>query len=255
MIAVQDARGFDFHCHVDLQKDPVRFIQRCERERIVTVAVTTTPKAWPQNKAWMSGSSYVIPALGLHPELVASRLNELESLLSQLGDAPIIGEVGLEGGKNFKSSLATQRTAFIQILSAAQLLGHRILTLHSRGAAHDVISAVRDYTTVDKVTCILHWFSGSLVEAARAVEAGLFFSINGQMLMSEAGRQLAMFLPADRLLTETDSPFSRAQNGTNQPWDVGTTVAAIASLKSISCADMTTALSENSKRVLQFALR
>ena len=38
--------GFDFHCHIDLLPDPVAVIDRCARDGIVTLAVTTTPKAW-----------------------------------------------------------------------------------------------------------------------------------------------------------------------------------------------------------------
>ena len=38
-MALEHARGFDFHCHVDLDRDPARLISQCEGERIVTVAV------------------------------------------------------------------------------------------------------------------------------------------------------------------------------------------------------------------------
>ncbi len=72
-VALDHARGFDFHCHVDLDRDPARLISQCEGERIVTVAVTTTPKAWAQNHKWTARSGYVRAAVGLHPELVGER--------------------------------------------------------------------------------------------------------------------------------------------------------------------------------------
>ena len=62
-----DIQGFDFHCHVDLHPDPTQVIEDCERKKIFVLAVTTTPKAWPQNQKWTKTSSYIHAAVGLPP--------------------------------------------------------------------------------------------------------------------------------------------------------------------------------------------
>ena len=48
-----------------------------DRERVLTLAVTTNPKAWPQNRRWTAASSSVHAAVGLHPELVGERHGEI----------------------------------------------------------------------------------------------------------------------------------------------------------------------------------
>ena len=39
----------DFHCHLDLDPDHAAAVERCERDGVFTLTVTTTPKAWPRN--------------------------------------------------------------------------------------------------------------------------------------------------------------------------------------------------------------
>ena len=65
--------GVDFHCHLDLYPDHVGAIAKAEASSIYTVAVTTTPKAWPRNRELTLKTRYVRAALGLHPQLVAMR--------------------------------------------------------------------------------------------------------------------------------------------------------------------------------------
>ncbi|MEY9524362.1 Tat protein secretion system quality control protein TatD with DNase activity [Bradyrhizobium japonicum] len=101
----QSIEGYDFHCHVDLDKDPRATIARCDAERVFTLAVTTTPKAFSTNAEWARTSSYVFPAVGLHPELVGERFNELPLVLSLLSETAFIGEVGLDGSPQHTSVL------------------------------------------------------------------------------------------------------------------------------------------------------
>ncbi len=49
----------DFHCHLDLYPDHAGVIAECERQEIFTLAVTTTPRAWPRNHELASPTKYV----------------------------------------------------------------------------------------------------------------------------------------------------------------------------------------------------
>jgi TatD DNase family protein len=101
---VGDIRGFDFHCHVDLHRDPARLVAQCEGERIATIAVTTTPRAWSQNRQWTERSHYVHAAVGLHPELVGERYAEVDLLLELIPATRFVGEVGLDGSQRHAAS-------------------------------------------------------------------------------------------------------------------------------------------------------
>lgn len=245
-------RGFDFHCHVDLQRDPARLVAQCERERIFTIAVTTTPKAWSHNRQWTQHSGYVHAAVGLHPELVGERFREADLLADLIPAARFIGEVGLDGSPQHKSSFAQQKEVFGRVLRAAQAQGGRVVTVHSRRAADDVIEMVKTHTSSDRVLTILHWFTGTKEAAKAAAEAGCYFSINAAMLGNDKGRALVRSLPKSRLLTETDSPFTSVGTRKAVPWDVIETRDRLALELGMIRDEMQALLHDNSKRVLRF---
>lgn len=246
-------RGFDFHCHVDLFSDPVAMILACETARIVTLAVTTTPKAWDQNRKWTSGKRYIHSAVGLHPELVGDRHAEVDLLERLMVETPFIGEIGLDGSTPHRGSLPVQRSVFTRVLKEAQRLGGRVLSIHSRRAAKDVVECLTANVSTDRVLPILHWFSDSVDTAQRAVHGGCYFSVNHRMLESEAGLALARALPADRLLTETDAPFTMIGNRKAEPSDVVDTVARFAAARSVTLDAMSATLKANAIRVFAFA--
>jgi TatD DNase family protein len=252
-IGLDQARGFDFHCHVDLHGDPAQFISQCEGERIVTVAVTTTPKAWTQNRKWTAQSGYVHAAVGLHPELVGERYGELDLLAHCMSETRLIGEVGLDGSPKHREHFGRQREVFERVLKTAQVLGGRVLTIHSRRAAHDVIEMIEKHTSPDRVLPILHWFSGNAAEASRGAACGCYFSINTAMLDSERGQALVRKVPPERLLTETDSQFTRIGNRHSVPWDVNLAIDGLAFLFRKTNEDIRAAVGQNAMRVLRFA--
>ena len=181
-------RGFDFHCHIDLYPDPVALIEHCEKERVAVLAVTTTPRAWPQNWLWMQDSAYVHAAVGLHPELVADRYAEIELLEQKIGECRLVGEIGLDGSPQHRTSYEKQKVVFARALVAAQRHRGRVVTIHSRRAVQDTISLIEEHTNPENVLCVLHWFSGSLAEARRSANAGCYFSVNAAMLTHDRGR-------------------------------------------------------------------
>lgn len=246
------ARGFDFHCHVDLYRDPEATITSCEKNRIVTLAVTTTPKAWPQNRKWTAQSAYVHAAVGLHPEVVGDRYAELSLLEVYMNESRFVGEVGLDGSPEYQKSWDNQMTVFVRALSTAQRLGGRVISIHSRRAANDVIKCLEEHVTPARVLPILHWFSGSMAAARRATELGCFFSVNVRTLEHDPGVALARSLPTDRLLTETDGPFTSIGDRGSEPADVIVTAERLASARGVPVTEMRKLLSANAEHVLSF---
>ena len=78
------------------------------------------------------------------------------------------------------------------------------------------------------VTAVLHWYRGSLQDARAALEAGMSFSINPAMVGSSAGRGLIAALPPERVLTETDGPYTSVGERPSQPADVRVVLAVLA---------------------------
>lgn len=243
-------RWVDFHCHLDLYPDHETLIHESDRERIATLAVTTTPKAWSRNREMASNSQHVRVALGLHPQLVAERENELALFEQYLVEARYVGEIGLDAAPQFYSSFEAQERVFAHILRACAEHGGKILSLHSVRAVSKVLGHLERAFPLERGRAVLHWFTGSTAEARRAVELGCYFSINGKMLQSARHRQLVQNLPLERLLTETDGPFIQVSGIPVRPRTVIDTVSELAELRGLLPDTLAEGILENLKRLL-----
>lgn len=248
-----DIRGFDFHCHVDLHLDPRSVIQVCDRHRIAVLAVTTTPRAWPQNREWTETSRYVYSAVGLHPELVGEHYGEISLLEDCMEQTRLVGEIGLDGSPRHRKSWEHQVEVFSRILKRSSHLGNRVLSIHSRRAEDKVVETISNYTKSNRVLPILHWYSGSKSTAKRALMHGCYFSVNLRMLANKSGRELVMNLPKERLLIETDAPFTSLDTGRYDPLLAIKAAEQVAHLKGIPMTEFQEILSESAGNIFSFA--
>lgn len=240
----------DFHCHLDLYPDHAALVAECDREGIFTLAVTTTPRAWPRNNELAAKTRYVRAALGLHPQLVAERADELSIWDAHLKEARYIGEVGLDAGPRYYRSFGEQKRIFEHILRACAKAGDKILTIHSVRAATPVLDMIEACLPLSRGKAVLHWFTGTKAEARRAAELGCYFSINSRMLENERGQAIVTSLPHDRLLTETDGPFVEVGARHVRPSDVLSTVRSLARVRDSDDDSMAATISRNLKALV-----
>jgi TatD DNase family protein len=243
--------GFvDFHCHLDLFKDMDSAIRDADAAGIYTLSVTTTPKAWPRNYELTRQTRRVRAALGLHPQLVADRSAEMSLLEEYFPQARYIGEVGLDAGPRYYRSLDLQREVFTRILEKCAESEGKVLSVHSVRCAKIVLDLIESYLPRERGTVVLHWFTGSKSEARRAVDLGCYFSINATMMKNERGRDLVLSLPQERLLTETDAPFTQVDDRPAAPIDVKATVNSIANVLSLTPDTLAQNVLANLRRML-----
>ena len=236
----------DFHCHLDLYSDMEAVIAAAEAAKVYTLTVTNTPKAWQRNHDLTVGTHFVHAALGLHPQLVAERADELSVWENYLNETRYIGEVGLDAGPRYYKSLDLQKRIFKRILTCCAEAGGKILTVHSIRSASHVIDLIETYLPPDRGRIVMHWFTGSSTEARRAVQIGCFFSINAKMADNKNGKQLIASLPLDRILTETDGPFTKNPHGQlNNPIDVADVVNVIARIRNVETKEINTSIEKN----------
>lgn len=241
----------DFHCHLDLYPDYPACIRECEEAEVFTLAVTTTPKAWPRNHELTAGTRYVRAALGLHPQLVAERAGEIAYWEELLPRTRYVGEVGLDGSPRFFRTLEKQREVFARVLSLCARSGDKILTVHSLRSAKAVLDMIETHLPPGKGRVVLHWFTGSHSDAQRAVDLGCYFSINREMLGGDRGRALVAALPRNRLLTETDGPFTYIRDIPSRPTDVGLVLEDLAKLHGNSVRETRALILTNLKCLLE----
>ncbi len=239
----------DFHCHLDLYPEPQVVVKECASRGIYALAVTTTPSAWHGTSELVSGADRIRVALGLHPELARERQSELGLFEQLLPRARYVGEIGLDGSPDMRRFWDDQIYVFDHILSACRAAGGKIMTIHSRRAATEVLNSLEAHPGAG--TPILHWYSGGSRELARAVDLGCWFSVGPAMLSGEKGRKLVARMPRDRILTETDGPFAMVDGRIAYPWDVDLALGTLGDLWGIDKSAVQATINDNLRRLTQ----
>lgn len=241
----------DFHCHLDLYPDPHAVAAQAQTSQVAVLSVTTTPTAYEGTAALAHGRPMVRTALGLHPELAAERGHELPTFDRLIHRTAFVGEVGLDGSRRFTHTRAQQLEVFSHILRTCADAGGRILSVHSRGAVQAVLDAVRANPRAG--TPVLHWYTGTMRQAESAMELGCWFSVGTQMLASPRGRDLIALVPPDRILTETDGPFSLEAGQPQLPGNVTKTTSQLARLWAVTNFEASFQVESNLRALLHGA--
>lgn len=240
----------DFHCHLDLYEDHPAAVREADEAGVFTLTVTTTPKAWPRNHALAEATRHVRAALGLHPQLIAERAGELALWESHLPETRYVGEVGLDAGPRFYKSFDLQKDVFAHVLRCCAAAGNKVITVHSIRAATAVLDHIEAHLPSAQGKVVLHWFTGNKAEARRAIEMGCYFSINAAMLNHERHAAMVSLIPLDRVLTETDGPFTKTGERHSKPSDVSIVVEALARLHVQSVPTLATTIRDNLRTLL-----
>ena len=249
-IEKRQPRLVDFHCHLDLYPDHPSEIAERERLAIHTLTMTNAPSVWRRNRLTADGSKYVNVALGLHPQLASEREGELPIFKKYLPETRFVGEVGLDGSPNIRHTIETQKKVFRTILQLCESAGGKILSVHSRRAAKEVIDAIANYLPFDKGKVVLHWFTGSKTDAREALKAGCLFSVNFKMLESLRGRELLRYVPRDMVLTETDGPFANTASNQSTIADIQRVIAGLATIWGIDSAKVEETIFSNMNNLI-----
>ncbi|MCC6428365.1 MAG: TatD family hydrolase [Phycisphaerales bacterium] len=238
----------DFHCHLDLYPDPAAVVADAVRNGVYVLGVTTTPAAWDGVRQLVADARRVRLAVGIHPELAHTRHADVDRLSAVLAETRYVGEVGLDGSPSLQEHAAMQKDVFGRILRACRDAGGKILSIHSRRAANEVLDCLAHHG--DAGTPVLHWFSGTPAQLRRAVEMGCWFSVGPAMVTSGTGREFVRLIPRHRLLTESDGPFVKVASRPATPLDMELVEAVLSELWGESSADAVRASLQSNLRSL-----
>lgn len=200
---------FDTHVHLDLYKDFDAIIKQINKYKSYTIAVTNLPTLYEKALENTPKTKYIRIALGLHPELIHKFPEQMELFFEKVKEARYIGEIGLDFSKEYLPYKDLQVEFFRKCIKECDILGGKILSVHSRKAAKEVVDIIG---TNFSGKVILHWFTGNKTDFKIAIDNGYYFSINPEMLKTNKGRDVIYNIPLERILIESDGPFSKNLN-------------------------------------------
>lgn len=238
----------DFHCHLDLYPDARQVHAEALQKTEFIWLVTTSPKAYIATSKVFPSTSNLFISPGLHPEIADKKYSELDLLLSQIETCIGVGEVGLDGSERYGEQFKLQLHIFNSVVEKCTKSGGRILNIHSRAAANEVLNILDANPGFG--LAVLHWFTDSRLQLRRAVESGCWFSVGPAMLESTNGQKLAALMPRDRVVSESDGPFAKVRGARVMPWEANMVTIKLADAWHVSQEDVSIALNLNGQRLM-----
>jgi TatD DNase family protein len=251
----------DSHCHLDFPelRDDLPQVLDAMRANGVTHAlcIGVEMNAWPAVHALALAHPNLYASVGVHPDYADLEEPTVDLLVARSSEAKVvaIGETGLDYFRR-SGDLDWQRARFRTHIRAARE-AHRPLVIHTRAAADDTITIMREERAGD-AGGVMHCFTETWDVAQRALDLGFHVSFSGIVTFRNASalKDVARRLPLERMLIETDSPYLAPvphRGKRNQPAWVRHVAEEIAALRGVPVETIASATSDNFFRLFGIA--
>ena len=201
----------DTHFHLDMYKDYQKKYEYINQTGQYTLCMTNSPGVFLSCKNVFCDSKYVKFALGLHPMNDRMRESDLRDFLHLLPNTQYVGEIGLDFTSKAKGDKNTQVEFLKKIVSVCSTK-NKLMSIHVRGAEKEAIDIIKKY---QPTRCIIHWFTGTQEDLYEFLNIGCYFSINANMALQNS--EIIKKIPKDRILVESDGPYSKVNGKKYSP--------------------------------------
>jgi TatD DNase family protein len=245
----------DSHCHLDfpeLKGDLKAVLDRARAADVgLMVTISTRVGQFNELRHLVETHDNVFCSIGTHPHNAAEEPDIMVEELVELARHPkvvAIGEAGLDYHYDH-SPRDVQKKSFRTHITAARATGLP-LVIHAREADADIARMLEEETKKGAFPFVLHCFTGGPDLAHRGLALGGSISFSGVVTFknAEALRDIALAVPSDRFLVETDAPYlapGRHRGKRNEPAFVVETARVLAETRSVSPEEMARQTTEN----------
>ena len=247
----------DSHCHLNfsqLQADLLNFLSAMKQNQVLfALCVSTNLKNIEEVVNLANLYPNLFASVGVHPDEDLTPEDEKylikDFLLKYIANHKVvaIGETGLDYYQTTVNK-SIQHERFILQIEVAKI-SELPLIIHTRNSVEDTLTLIKDNNAMS-VGGVMHCFTESLEYAKKFLDLGFYISISGIVTFKNAKlvQQVASYVPIDRLLIETDSPFLAPEpyrGKLNHPALLKYTAQYIADLRQIKLEDLGVATTSN----------
>lgn len=232
----------DSHCHLDLlleKNDLNEVIDRARKNEVKYIqTICTKLKEFPKILQIVEENEGIFASVGVHPNEIEEIVNH--DILVELASHPKVIGIG-ETGLDYYYKTVTKKNqinSFIQHIITSQQIKLPVI-IHTRDAEIDTVDILTAEMKNATFPALIHCFTSTTEFARQMLNIGLYISIAGIVTFKNAAelKEVVKFVPLDRLLIETDSPYLAPvpmRGKQNEPAFVKYVAEYIAELKSIS---------------------
>ena len=244
----------DSHCHLDhepLYSDLEGVIKRSKAVGINKIlTICTTLESFIKIKDIVKKDEIIFGTYGIHPHEARSDKVSSDLIIKEVKNNKKIigiGETGLDFFYNH-SDKSDQIKSFEEHIKAANELNMPLI-IHSRNAEDETFEILNNFKNLN-LKILMHCFTGSKKFAEKLLNLNAYFSASGIITFKNSIdlQKTFKFIPIDKLLIETDSPYLAPvpnRGKKNEPSFVKFTAEKLASIKEISNSELINKTSSN----------
>lgn len=235
----------DVHFHLDFYKNHKTVYENINNLAQYTLCMTNSPGVYLSCKNLYSETKYLKFAIGFHPLDVKLRDKDFTDFLSLARNANYIGEVGLDFSGLPALPNQKQIEYFEKIVKMCSQK-NKMLSVHLRKSEDDAIQIIRRHSPKK---CVIHWFTGTIEQRNALIDLGCYFSINSNMVKTAVVCDKLKSIPRNRILIESDGPFTKIESQTFSPELLPRVYEAIS--RAISEHDLSSLVYTNFRDILE----
>ena len=259
---------FDTHAHIDqadFDADCDAVVQRAQAAGVETlIAVGTTAASSRKCIDLAERYAGVFAAVAIHPNYLAeAQLADSGpddfAVIGQLAESArvvAIGETGLDRHWDF-TPFDLQLDYFARHMRLAHERDLPFI-VHMRDCEADIMASLRAaHAERGPLRGVMHSFTGDAAMAAECMALGMHISFAGMVTYkkSQALRECAATIPADRLLIETDSPYLSPEPvrsiRRNEPAHLRHTAECLTTVRGISLEELAAQTTANARALFR----
>ncbi|MDW5444386.1 TatD family hydrolase [Polaromonas sp. SM01] len=261
----------DSHCHLsfpELQAQLPQIRQAMQDAQVArALCICTTLEEFETVHSLATTYENFWCSVGVHPDNEDVTEPSLDDLLRRaaLPKVVAIGETGLDYyrlGERTVADMEWQRERFRVHIRAARQTG-KPLVIHTRSASADTLAILKEEGETaggaGRAGGVFHCFTETIEVARAALDLDFYISFSGILTFKNAAdlREVARFVPLDRTLIETDSPYLAPmpyRGKTNNPSYVPYVAKQVAELKQLPVETIAEATSRNFEKLFSGVL-
>ena len=250
----------DSHCHLD--REPLinnfeEVMQRAKNvgiEKILTIC--TTNKNFSEVENLVKKDQMIYGTFGIHPHEAKNNTISKDKIVNNVSKNHKIigvGETGLDFYYNNSDKVSQINSFEEHILASIEL--NKPIIIHSRNAEDETFELLNKYKN-QNIKILMHCYTGSLELAKKMLDLNSYFSASGIITFKKSAdlNNTFNFIPSDKILIETDSPFLAPvpkRGKTNEPSYLKYTLEHMSKIKNIPPQEMELITSRNFKKLFE----
>ncbi|HEY41607.1 MAG TPA: TatD family hydrolase [Dehalococcoidia bacterium] len=255
----------DTHAHLDADEfgtDRDEVITRAHDAGVTSIiTVGTSVESGQRSIELAEQYPGILASIGIHPHAASTTTEaDIDSIARLAGHPRVvaIGEIGLDFYRDY-----SPRDSQLQVLQWQLEMAVRLdlpVAIHCRQAHEEMLAILHDWTTrypERHSPGVIHCFMGDIETARGYLEMGFYLSLGGYITypVNRNAHDVMRFIPADRLMVETDCPFLTPQlyrGQRNEPSYVRYTAEELAEIRGVPLETLARETTKNARRLFGF---